>query len=472
MEKIKRFLVLWISILFLLPSALAELNISIAGKEVYNWGEVIRPSVTVKEDQDHNGFFILNVICERSRFEYYTAPLNIEKGFRTQVNVPDLTLFDPISGNCKLRAEFEKVDGERVNYGWSQNFFVSNELDIITDENLDAKPGDEVLITGTIKKLSSELMQKGEAEINFKNEKILSDISFGKFEHKISLDKDMETGVAPITLVIRGSFGNFGEKTINLNIIQVPKKIENDFERNVLTPGSDLRVKVTLFDQSQEIIKEAKIRVKVFDPEENLIAEDEVDSRDFFDFFLDSYQAPGNYFLLSTSGDIREQSSFIVETMRKISMRNEGNDVVVENTGNVNYEDDVTLILDSGSKDVLVNKKIKLQPGEIMVIDLSREAAAGTYDISDQGGEFRADNVVIEDNRPLSKRSGEGLSAITGTLISTAGFISSRPFLASTILVIIILGTVIHYSKGFFSRRLKGKRKDTEELFKDFKYDK
>jgi len=250
-------------------------------------------------------------------------------------------------------------------------------------------------------------------------------------------------------------------------------------------PEDNLKVQIILYDHKSNVM-EGNISVKVFDPNENIIAEKQVESSNYFEFMTEKNQEPGNYFLLSTFEDIKKQDSFIISILRKIIMKQEDNFVHIENVGNVGYDDETTIILESDEDTYLINKKIDLEPGEKITIDLSKEVPQGTYDIilpedavedSVQGeGTTGPVNVIqdilIEDNRNVVKKTAGGLSSFTGAVIGAAGYVASKPLLATTILILIILGTVTRYSWSFIKNKVKGrKEEDTNHLFEDFKYD-
>ena len=170
-------------------------------------------------------------------------------------------------------------------------------------------------------------------------------------------------------------------------------------------------------------------------------------------------------------------------------MKQEAGIVYIKNIGNVDYDEEVTIILENDGKKYAINKKISLKPKEQIVIDLSKEVPEGNYEItlpaldgSDINGNAIEESlntsqnvfsdVPIEDNRNALKKTADGVSAITGAVVGAAGYIASRPALATTILVLIIIGVVLHYSWGFLKDRVSGRKKDsTEQLFKDFKYE-
>ena len=82
------------------------------------------------------------------------------------------------------------------------------------------------------------------------------------------------------------------------------------------------------------------------------------------------------------------------------------------------------------------------------------------------------EDVPIDDNRNVIKKTADGMSAITGAVVGAAGYVASNPMLASVILILIILGTVTRYSWGFIKSKVKGKKEDdTGHLFEDFKFE-
>lgn len=479
--------------LFIIPIAFGEITINIQGKGVYNLGEKVLPSVSIKEDRDYDGFFNLHIFCDNYDLQYYAIPLNLEADFRTQLTVPELPLSRSMTTKCRLKANLEATDGERIDSAWSEYFFVTDRINITIDEDLEAKPGEDVVILGQVKKHSGEILPNGEAKITFKDEEEKVDVVSGKFEHTIHLEDNVEAGKISILIVVTDKYGNYGDKILKLNVLPIPTRIENRFENRVLMPGNIFGARVILYDHNSRIINGSIINIRVFNPDEKLVAEGDIHSSDYFEFETEKTQIPGSYFLLSTFEDIKEQSSFSIGVVREIVMKQEGNFVYVENVGNVEYEDEVTIILESDENKYLINKKIDLGAGEKITIDLSKEVPQGTYDIilpeetveepvaedTNESGSQEViglknviEDVEIDDNRNVVKKIADGMSSITGAVVGAAGYVASKPLLASVVLVLIILGTITHYSWGFIKNRVRGKKEDsTDHIFEDFKYE-
>lgn len=493
MKYLKKLVVLQICLLLLIPFVSAEIQITLPGNNLYNLGDRVLPEISIKEEKSYYGFFKVHIFCDKYELQYYTIPLSVDAGFRAQIAVPELQLTNSMKGKCSLRADYDATDGIRIDSSSSEYFFVEDELNISINQDLEVKPGENLDIFVEVRKYNNQFLPKGEATVTFNNKEEKTAVGFGVLKYTLHVDKSTEAGNFPLYISAKDQFGNYADKTFNINVLAIPTRIENLFDSNLLMPNDKGRVKITLYDHTNKVINGSVINVKILDPDNNVIAEKEVENGAYFEFQLNSNQKPGEYFLLSTFGNIREQSSFTVEAVEKVIMSQENGIVTVKNAGNVQYNDEVTIVAESEDNKYLINKKIKLEPGETIVIDLSKEVPQGTYDITlpeekaeaaeqeaavneSEATEEVAENVFqdvpIEDNRNVLKKTADGMSAVTGAVVGAAGYIASRPLLASIILILIILATVLHYSWGTLRNKIKGKKDDPNHIFEDFKYKK
>ena len=385
-----------------MPIAFGEIIITLPEKDVYNLGEKIVPTVSIKEDQDYDGFFSLYIICKDYDLKYYTTPLSLEANTRTQLFIPELHLYKPMVSKCSIKLYFESIEGNTIDTASSEEFFVTDELDITINGNLEAKPGEDITLSGEVKKQSDEVLSKGEMEINFGNNQEKADIILGKFKYTLHLSDDAETSEIPILLVARDEYGNYDKEDLSLGVMPIPARIENLFENDVLFQGETLKVNVALYDHKNRIINSSKINIKIFNSNDKLVAENDIQSSNYFEFGTEDLKL-GTYFILSSFEGIKKQDSFIV----------------VEVAGQQNLENEPT-----------------------------------------------------GDGQTSQNKIAKGISSVTGAAVSTVGYITSRPALASIILTLIILGTVIHYSWGFIKNKARGKKpEDTSNLFKDYKFE-
>ena len=129
-------------------------------------------------------------------------------------------------------------------------------------------------------------------------------------------------------------------------------------------------------------------------------------------------------------------------------------------TGVVALGSTVRIECDGEEKKYMITKKLNLEPGESVDIPLSKEVPAGTYGVtippgsSDEGNKTFIESVPVTDKRSFFKKAGQGLKSITGAYTGS-GIISSRPHVASVLLVLIVLGMFLFYSRGVIRRLFK-----------------
>jgi len=109
MRIIKGYLILLFVLIFMIPFSIAEISINLPEKTIYNLGEKIIADISIKEEENYDGFFKLSIICDDYDLQYYTVPLSVDAGARTQLTVPDLTLFKPMMGTCRIKAGFDET---------------------------------------------------------------------------------------------------------------------------------------------------------------------------------------------------------------------------------------------------------------------------------------------------------------------------------------------------------------------------
>ncbi|MDP7476319.1 MAG: hypothetical protein QF655_01635, partial [Candidatus Woesearchaeota archaeon] len=78
MKYLKRLLIPQFLLFLIIPTAFAEITITLPDKDVYNLGEKIAPTISIKEDKPYDSFFSLHIFCDNYDLQYYTILLNLE----------------------------------------------------------------------------------------------------------------------------------------------------------------------------------------------------------------------------------------------------------------------------------------------------------------------------------------------------------------------------------------------------------
>lgn len=485
-----------VAFLLLIPLVFAEINIK-QNMDYYNLGDKISVAASVIQDTDVDGFFKASIDCTNHIMQYFVTPISLEKGFRTSINIPDLTVTKNMMGNCKIEAILEASNGT-VDAKYTDGFKVENELNI-SCEPVEAMPGEEVEISCTAKKLSNELLSRGTAELDYGSKEYTANIEGGSFSFTIFIQKYTPSGIQKVSIDVEDNKDNYGDLILEVTVKGIPTKLENIVNKESFKPGETLEIRPVLHDHIGDLIN-ATISLELADSEDKKLISKEIQSNEIISYIFDSFALPGDYKIKSYSERLSKENIVKVESLSKLEMKYSNEKVIVKNIGNIMYNDKTTIVLENEEgKKYLVEKRLKLKPGETKEIDLSKEVPYGNYDIvlptdSSEKNETKdniIENVEIHDNRPIHKKAGEvgeaGLGMVTGAAIGTVGFISTRPLAASIILVVIILVIVLFYSRDFIKSRvgsvkvkvdkeegihLEKKEGDIEGLFKDFKYDK
>lgn len=467
--------------LILMPFVLGDINITIPEKDTYNLGEKIDVSVSIQENEDYNGFLKAIIKCESYDLQYYTSPLSLEANYRTQIQVPELTFFASMVGMCNIKVDFEDTNGDRISKTESNTFLVTSDLNISTEKVINSLPDKIVILEGTVKKINNESLDSGNVKISFRNKEFNTEIEFGEFKYNLSLDSDLDIGNYPILIAVEDKNENYANEVVQLNVLPIATRIENRLENEKVKPGNSLKARIILYDRKNRVMN-GTIKVDLIAPDEKELVSKKVVSLDWVNYEFSKNALPGTYRIISIMEDLREETRFEVEVLEQISMSYGDEVVIVENTGNVDYDDETTIILERDDKKYLINKRINLKPGETLSIDLSKEVPYGSYDIILPQTETKTENetsatniiedVIISDNRPAYKKVSSIVGAVSGFVVNTGGYIASRPLLASIILIVIILLIVLYYSRGAIMNKIRGEKpEDTNEIFKDFKYE-
>ena len=175
---------------------------------------------------------------------------------------------------------------------------------------------------------------------------------------------------------------------------------------------------------------------------EAIIFDAKTESGKIFSFVFAADIPPGEYALVGSSGKLKKEEAINILPYSKIETRLEGSILFVKNTGNVEYNNQTKIILESEGKTYIIEKRIRLDVGEEKAIGLSEELPSGVYSLTSPVSE---PSVKIEDQRPMYKK---GMELITGGVLFVTDLLAKRPKLAATIMVLLIVLTILFFSRG------------------------
>jgi len=213
-----------------------------------------------------------------------------------------------------------------------------------------------------------------------------------------------------------------------------------------------VQIMPSLVDQAGEIIS-GDVELRVYDGEGRRQIKDVFETNDDFDYILESSASPGEWKVSVKSEGLKVERYFNVETIEKIGLILDGQELKITNIGNVPYSDPLSFEDENGD---VVEKRTDLNPGDNMSVILYTIFDEGqqTFSVLNNNQNF---TLEIIDNRNVGDKMGDFFSSITGQAIRSSGSgTSDVPFL---FLVGLIFGMLGYTS---FVLRKKGKFKDVK----------
>ena len=488
----KKFHLLFLLSLLIIPVSLADITIQ-TDQNVYNIGNKIKLSASVLENNDFEGLFKLDLTCSNYKLQYFITPISLEANSRTAVDAPELSVTSSMLGNCTISAILTTTEGSTSEQQDSNYFGATSQLKVLpVYSKITALPGDTIQVSAVVNEAYGNNVLKAPTKITLDNNIYPVDAIDGRLSFGLIIPKNIKSGHHDIQIEPFDSKGNAGSNSIGLEITAVPKYVKIEIASYTLPPGSKTNITSSIYDQADDLINDS-IELEMISQNIEKIFKKIVNSNEKLEYEFSQYAKPGAYKLTATYKNLVAQDSIAISSVRDIQIKYENESVFVENTGNVVFIDELTFVLQNEINKYLVTKKVSIDPGKVLSIDLSKEVPQGVYNIfiplkeelqsikqtinnteqnlMDLAGnnalqKILADNAFIHDNRPLYKRLATGLHSLSASLVGSNGAITGIPWLAPLIVVLILVIVVFRYGKkpisGFY-KKLSGKKEEHQE---------
>lgn len=476
----------------IMPAVFADIKIK-TEQPVYNLGNKIRVSASVLQDKSFEGLFKLTISCEDYKLQYFLTPVSLESNFRTAIAVPDVTATSSMLGNCTILGDLTTNDNLAIEEKESNSFSITNQLNILpVNTKIISAPDESIQIAGIVNGAFGNNVLKASTKVDLDNNSYSVEAVDGKFTYSLVIPKNIKSGKHAIGISAYDSKNNIGKGSVELDITAVPSYVKLELSETQITPGSKINIISSLFDQAGDLIN-TSLDLELTSPKGNKIFRKVAQSNEKIDYDFSQYAEPGLYVVVSTYNNLMSQASINITTVREVKIRYENESVFVENVGNIPFQDEFIFILQSGLNKYLVPKKINIEPGKLLSIDLSKEVPLGIYDVVmpakkdlepvkekilekarnleesaqesinnllQENEKVLASNVTIHDNRPAYKKIASSFASISSSLVGSDGILAKYPLIAPFILVLILLVIVFRYGRKPIMRLIRGKKND------------
>lgn len=452
-------------------------------QQIYNLGNKIKASASVLQDKNFEGLFKLTLLCDNYKLQYFLTPISLEGNFRTSLDVPELIVTPSMLGNCSITGDLATNENLIIEEKRSNSFSATKLLTVlIVNSRITALPGDIIQIGGIVNEAFGNNVLNAFAKFTLDNNSYNADVIDGKFNLTLEIQKNIKSAYHTIEITASDSKNNIGSSLIWLEITAVPTYIKLDLNNNQFLPGSKIDFISSLYDQANDLIN-ASLDIELMSAAGNKVFRKTVQSNEKVTYEFSQYAEPGSYVLISSYKNLVTQASINITSVKDVRIKYENETVYIENIGNVPFEDELTFILESELKKYPITKNIKIEPGKIMNIDLSKEVPLGVYNILipineqirtvaeninetfgnllPEKKDVLAENTTIHDNRPAYKKIASGLSSISGALVGADGVLAKNPLIAPIILVAILSLIILRYGRKPIMRLIRGKKEDS-----------
>lgn len=439
--------------LLVIPLAAAELELEGLSQNVYNLGEKIFLNAYINQNQDVSALLKITLNCGDYDFQYFMTPLSLKANEDKRIEVPSLGADSLMVGICRVKASLESNNGELIESSESGEFEITDKLNVSFETDKEEyNPGETAELKIDIRTKYGYDIEKPAIDLFIGSDKITS-FSELKMRYEFQIPESAKAGTQTIKLELEDENGNSGEAGKEIKIKQIPTRIGYKLNEDGFIPGETIEIRPVLYDQSDDII-EAKLSLSIKDPA-GVIYTNDVESDRKHSYSFDSYAAPGKYFVIVGYEDIALEKAFEVYEYLNLDISLEGEVVFIKNTGNIAYNDKKSIFINSEEKNYVISKDISLAPGEETQIDISEEVSEGSYNVvipsyntnTNEFEEVYMENIPIHDGRSAIKKTGAGLAAVTGAVITVGGLL--KPSVAAIMLILVIFSlSVYFYYKG------------------------
>lgn len=424
--------------LLVLPLGSAAIIINSQPSEIYNLGSIITVPVTIKATGAITGNFQMDLVCGANYINFYKNGVVLASGEEKNIEaslVLSKGIIEDSLGNCSIKASLGS------DYALTNSFKIS---DSITVDGSLAKttfnPGDNILIKGTaVREDNAPVNGFVEIDIVSGSDILASQsgiVNNGAFSINTSLPADIAAGDYTATVkAYEKDSGNditnngFLDQKIAVN--QVPTNLEIVFENETVNPGTTLRVKAILHDQTG-VKMDSLVFLTVKNSNDKILDQVELSTDEFLEFPIAYDTSPATWKVFAVSNKLNSEKTFQIPENQNVTIEITNKTVLITNTGNVPYNK--TVLVDIGNESLNIDVYLKVDQSQRWLLS----APDGDYPVHVIAGGISADaNVALTGSDINIKRAVSGLSSS-----STA---------AVWIFVILILGFVafIVFKRGY-----------------------
>jgi len=403
-------------LILLISLASAEIIINQQPKEIYNLGDTITLPVKITSLVKMNNLFTMNLICNGIETEVYKEYIFLSAG-EEKKREPSIPLIKSFIGRTTGTCKIKTMLGEESQL--TNEFYIFDSIKVeIKTEKTEFKPEEEIAIEIEAIKENNELVKglvEAKVEGNFSEQiEFLDTVNNGYAYITFKMPKETKAGDYIVKINVtekdfQGEITNTGFAEHAITILQVPTNLELSIENPEVEPGTSLKAKTTLYDQTGEKIPSTAV-ITIRDNKGVVLEKIEKQTEEFLEFPIAKNEPPSEeWSIKAESNGFSAEEGIIIKERKEIKTNIINRTLTVTNTGNVLYNN--TMLVKIGEESVEIN--LSLGIGEEKKFTLT--APDGEYEVRIIGPEGESQttaNVILTGKAIEIKEAGTGIAGI------------------------------------------------------------
>nr|MBA4405284.1 hypothetical protein [Nanoarchaeum sp.] len=348
----------------------------------------------------------------------------------------------------------------------ADSLIVDSEYNVVAQlSEMQIDPGDKIEIIGSVQRNSdSALLSQGEIKILFDGVEYKTNILNQEFIYELNTAFDMKSGYHNIVVSTFDEDGNLGNITLQCFVIAIPSSLTMSIEKDSYLPKESVKLSLSLLDQANDPIAET-VKLNIYDSKNKRILDEVVSSNQDYIFELPEYTVPGEWLAIIKFNTLKDQKSFVVETIETLDIKVNGQYLDVVNTGNIKYVNNLEIFVEPDNFTSL--RRTNINPGESITIRLNTLLDEGEHQITIKNFD-QTFSVNVVDDRNFGGKLSDYFFSLTGQAVKKPGSgTSSAPTVIMVILALFVIMAGYTVYKGYKSKninRVKFKEPKTSKL--------
>ncbi len=412
----KNIFISTIFIIFFTSFLSATIVVNTNLEEVYNLGDTITIPLKITTATDLiNVKTSIELICNGLETEVYSEYFTIESGSEKE-REPSIPLIEELlgrsTGTCKIKTSL----GEE--FILTDTFEISDKIEITTKiEKSEFSPGEIIIIEGDAIKENNKPAQ-GFVEISAniinysKNINTIDTVKNGYFYIEIPLEKDAKAGEYTVNINVyekdlSGEKTNKGFTSTKFTVIQIPTSLEIIFEEKEIEPGTTVKAKTILHDQTGEKIDSISI-MTIKNEKDEILEQTEKQTGEYLEYLIEYNEPPKEWVVVAISNKLNAEATFKIKEKKDIKIELINKTLKITNIGNVIYNNSVLVKI--GEEQLYLNITLDLDEEKEFILT----APKGEYQIEvmANGKDTLTQNVFLTGRSIDIKQASEGIITI------------------------------------------------------------